>query len=101
MAEQEPKPRSDGKTSSVTGGEADPVKFVEFMVRNLVAQPQAVKVESSRNGDESLEILISCDKSDMGRVIGKRGKTISAIRSLAIDAASRNGIRNLKVELQD
>ncbi len=87
---------------AVTGGEADPVKFVEFMVSQLVVSPDAVRVEADRQGSSGeMSLLIICDKNDMGRVIGKGGKTISAIRSLASDAASRIGIRNLKVELQD
>ncbi len=87
---------------SVPGGEADPVKFVEFMVSNLVVSPDAVRVEADRKGgSDEMSLLIICDKGDMGRVIGKGGRTISAIRSLAGDAASRIGIRNLKVELQD
>ncbi len=100
-----PKPDAEKTNEPVErtqiSGEADPVKFVEFIVANLVSQPEAVKIESSSDDENSLAILISCDKNDMGRVIGKRGRTISAIRSLAIDAANRGGIRNLKVELQD
>ncbi len=81
-------------------GEADPKAFVEYIVGKLVSAPESVKVEAQRDGD-SLTITVACDKGDMGRVIGKRGKTIGAIRSLAIDAAGRVGIRNLQVELQD
>ncbi len=84
-----------------SGSEPDPAKFVEYVVTNLVSQPDSVKIEPHPEGENGMEILISCAKDDMGRVIGKRGKTISAIRSLAVDTAGRAGIRNLKVELKD
>ncbi len=93
--------KSSGTVVSVTEDNPDPAQFVEFIVGCLVSNPQAVKTEMSYSSDEEAEIIISCEQSDIGRIIGKKGRTISAIRSLAADAAGRLGIKNLKVELQD
>jgi len=84
--------------------EADPVEFVKYITSKLVVKPESVdvRVESQdKESDQGASVLITCDKEDMGRVIGKGGKTISAIRSLAIDAGTRAGMRNIQVEIQD
>jgi predicted RNA-binding protein YlqC (UPF0109 family) len=87
------------RTTAAAQGNADPVRFVELVIRNLVGEPDAVKVDVTEKGDQ-LDLLVACQKSDMGRVIGKRGRTISAIRTLATDAAGRAG-KKISVELED
>ena len=43
-------------------------------------------------------IELGVEKSDIGKIIGKKGKTIKAIRTLLMSVASRNGIRvNLEI----
>jgi len=45
---------------------------------------------------------LSVEKSDIGKIIGKKGKTINAIRTLLMSVASRNGIRvNLEILEED
>ena len=45
-----------------------------------------------------LPIELAVEKSDIGKIIGKKGKTINAIRTLLMSVASRNGIRvNLEI----
>jgi len=75
----------------------DPAKFVEFVVCSLVDDPDAVQINIAEKGGQ-LNILISCAKPDRGKVIGKNGKTISAIRTLAAGAGGR-GRRRIGVEL--
>ncbi len=49
-------------------------------------------------GTHTLIIELGVEKSDIGKIIGKRGKTINAIRTLLMSIASRNGIRvNLEI----
>ena len=45
-------------------------------------------------------IWISCRKEDTGKIIGKKGKTISALRALVFSAGSRMQSR-IKVEVAD
>ncbi len=64
-------------------------KFVEYIVCGLVDNPEAVSVESEPAENNAIRIKINCAKPDVGKVVGKRGKTIVAIRSLVNGAASR------------
>lgn len=55
--------------------------LVEYIVKSLVEHPDIVQVNQN-DRDGVAEILVSVDKGDIGRVIGKDGQTIKAIRSL-------------------
>ena len=68
--------------------------FLEFVVKGLVAQPDAVTITPvERNGMTIFEVRVSPE--DMGRIIGKQGVTINAIRSLLQAGSARKGLRCL------
>ena len=67
-------------------------EFIEYIVKNLVDYPNEVRINEV-NGTHSLIIELSVAKTDIGKVIGKKGKTIHAIRTLLMSVASRNGVR--------
>ena len=72
-------------------------EFVEYVVKNLVDNPDKVQV-NVLEGSHTLIIELQAEKSDIGKIIGKKGKTINAIRNLLTSVASRNGIRvNLEI----
>ena len=72
-------------------------EFVEYIVKNLVDHPDKVQINEI-GGTHTLIIELSVEKSDVGKIIGKKGKTINAIRTLLMSVASRNGIRvNLEI----
>ncbi|HEX7292906.1 MAG TPA: KH domain-containing protein, partial [Solirubrobacterales bacterium] len=63
-------------------------ELLEFLVRALVEDPEAVKVEElEEDGDLVYEISVAED--DLGRVIGKGGRIANAIRTIAKAAAVR------------
>jgi predicted RNA-binding protein YlqC (UPF0109 family) len=63
-------------------------ELLEFLVRALVEDPEAVKVEElEEDGDLVYEISVAED--DLGRVIGKGGRVANAIRTIAKAAAVR------------
>ncbi len=63
-----------------------------YLARSLAADPDAVVVESeNRRGELVLRLSVAPD--DMGRVIGRRGRTAQAIRTLVNVAGARDGIR--------
>jgi predicted RNA-binding protein YlqC (UPF0109 family) len=67
-------------------------ELVEFLVRALVEEPEAVRVEEfEENGDIVLEVSVAAD--DLGRVIGRGGRIANAIRTVAKAAATREGTR--------
>jgi predicted RNA-binding protein YlqC (UPF0109 family) len=67
-------------------------ELVEFLVRALVEDPDAVSVEElEENGDVVLEVTVAED--DIGRVIGRGGRIANAIRTIAKAAATRAEVR--------
>jgi uncharacterized protein len=72
-------------------------EFIEYIVKNIVDHPDKVLINEI-GGTHILTIELSVDKSDLGKVIGKKGNTINAIRTLLISIASRDGIKaNLEI----
>ena len=72
---------------------------LEHVVRSIVDNPDAVVVSGAPNrGRVRLEVRVGPD--DLGRVIGKRGKTAQAIRTLVRAAASRDGV-DVEVDFVD
>ncbi|MCL2683695.1 MAG: KH domain-containing protein [Synergistaceae bacterium] len=65
--------------------------IVEYIVRRLVNQPDEVKVTSERSGAGATMVTISTAHDDIGRVIGKHGATINAIRLLAKASSVKPG----------
>ncbi len=66
----------------------DIISFVDYVVRALVDNPSNVKIELAEKEKNQI-INIFCDQTDIGKIIGRNGKTIMAIRSLVTGAASR------------
>jgi predicted RNA-binding protein YlqC (UPF0109 family) len=75
-------------------------EFVEYVVKNLVDYPDKVRIHEV-GGTNTLIIELSVEKSDIGKVIGRNGKTINAIRTLLMSVASRNGFRVTLEVLED
>jgi predicted RNA-binding protein YlqC (UPF0109 family) len=72
-------------------------EFLEFVVKSIVASPD--KVSTDRTVDERGVLLtLNIDPSDMGYVIGRRGQTAQAIRTLLKIVGAKNNARvNLKI----
>jgi hypothetical protein len=73
--------------------------FVAYVSRSLVDNPDAVQV-STLEKDRLSVIQIRCEKRDIGKIVGKSGKTIAAIRLLVSGAGGRIGLR-MTVEVLD
>ncbi len=73
-------------------------EFLDFMVRALVDNPDAVKTD--RKVDEMGVLLtLKVDPADMGKIIGRSGQTAKAIRSLLRVVGIKHNARvNLKIE---
>lgn len=72
-------------------------QFIEFIVKSLVSNPDAVQVV--RTIDEKGVLLeLTVDPEDLGRVIGKRGATAQSLRTLLRALGTKNDARyNLKI----
>ena len=71
-------------------------EIVQFVAQQLVSHPEAVEVEETRGTAASL-IALRVAKQDLGRVIGKEGRTAKSIRTILNAVASRT---NRKVVLE-
>ena len=77
----------DGNT--IAAGTAAAV--LEYLVRALVDEPDGVEVDTvERSRGIQLEVKVA--PGDLGRVIGKRGRTAQAIRTVTRAAAVRDGV---------
>jgi uncharacterized protein len=64
---------------------------VEKLVKSLVGNPEAVEVsEKPGNSDNTTVIVVAVGEGDMGRLIGREGRTIKAIRSLLYAASQKH-----------
>jgi predicted RNA-binding protein YlqC (UPF0109 family) len=72
-------------------------QFVEFIVKSLVSNPDAVVVER-RIDEKGVLLELTVDGEDLGRVIGKRGATAQSLRTLLRALGTKNDARyNLKI----
>jgi len=72
-------------------------QFLEFIIKAIVNNPDAVK--ATRTVDErGVLITLDVEPSDIGYVIGRRGNTVRAIRTLLkVVGAKNNALVNLKI----
>jgi predicted RNA-binding protein YlqC (UPF0109 family) len=126
-ASEEVPPTPSGKESAPSGGGASPAKverpdrdgervrpsrpegqkakdlenFVDYIVRTLVDHPDEVHVSTEVSENRDLDVIrIDCNREDIGKIVGKRGRTIMAMRALVSNAAGRNQ-RKVTVEVND
>ena len=71
-------------------------ELVELLAKHLVNHPDAVEVKETQ-GDTASVIELKVAQEDLGRIIGKQGRTAKSIRTILNAAASRN---NRKVVLE-
>jgi len=72
-------------------------QFVEFIVKSLVSNPDAVVVQR-RIDEKGVLLELTVDPEDLGRVIGKRGATAQSLRTLLRALGTKNDARyNLKI----
>jgi predicted RNA-binding protein YlqC (UPF0109 family) len=72
--------------------------LVEFVVRSLVSDPDAVRVEEVEEHD-GLVFEVHVANDDLGRVIGKDGRVANAIRTVAKAAATAQEAGRVMVEI--
>jgi len=66
--------------------------FLEYVVKGLVQKPEAVTITPvERDGMTVYELRL--DQQDVGKIIGRHGVTINAIRSLLLAGSAKKGLR--------
>jgi len=72
-------------------------QFIEYIIKSLVGNPEAVKIER-RIDEKGVLLELTVDPEDLGRVIGKRGATAQSLRTLLRALGTKNEERyNLKI----
>ncbi len=69
--------------------------LLEYLARALVDKPDQVKVERFEEDDGTVVLELSVDEDDYGQVIGRGGRTASALRTVVKAVGSRDGKRVL------
>ena len=72
------------------------VELVALVAQQLVSEPEKLEI-SAREGGRGLHIEIRCAQGDVGRLIGRGGRTINSIRTLA--RAASEGQERVEVQL--
>ncbi len=65
-------------------------ELISCIVKSLVDNQDAVKIKEI-GGEKTTVIELSVDKNDLGKIIGKEGKTIKAIRTILNAASKKSG----------
>lgn len=72
-------------------------EFVEYIVKNLVDAPDAVDVRCSES-ERGIIVEVRVDQPDIGKVVGRKGLTIKALRTISMMICARLG-RRVRIEL--
>jgi uncharacterized protein len=80
-------------------GPAAATRVLTYLVRSVVDDPDAVRVELDDSGRRPA-LNVTVGDGDMGRVIGKRGRVAQSIRTVTRAAAARDGVE-IDIEFLD
>jgi len=75
-------------------------EFVEYIAKHLVDKPEAVEVNQIESEKTTILELTVAD-NDVGKIIGKKGQTVNAIRTLLTAASAKVGGKRTVLELND
>ena len=69
------------------------VAVAEHVARALADAPDAVSIEVTERGHDEVSIVVHAHPDDLGRLIGRRGRVVQALRQVARAAAATEGVR--------
>lgn len=67
-------------------------RVLDYIARALADNPDAVSVRVDENPGRGVKLSLSVSADDLGRVIGRRGRTASALRTVVGAAGARDGV---------
>lgn len=68
-------------------------EFIEYVSKHLVDNPDGVEVSVKSTEDKKIVYVLQVSKDDIGKVIGKKGKTAQAMRTLLTAISAKEGKR--------
>jgi hypothetical protein len=75
-------------------------EFIEYIAKQLVDSPEGVVVSEKPTEENKLILSLKVQADDIGKVIGKQGKTAQAMRTLLTAVAAKEGKRAI-LEIED
>lgn len=75
------------------------LELTEFLVKSVVKDPESVSIKEY-DDEEYLTIEILVNEDEMGRVIGKSGSTINAIRTIVQASSYANNLKKVRVNVE-
>ncbi len=68
-------------------------ELVKFIVKNIVSNPDDVKVTSEEESETVTLVHVNVNASDVGKIIGKNGRVVSALRTIVKSLSAKTGKR--------
>lgn len=68
-------------------------EFIEYIAKHLVDHPDSVVIEEKNPEEKKVVLSLKVQADDVGKVIGKQGKTAQAMRTLLTAIAAKEGKR--------
>jgi hypothetical protein len=75
-------------------------ELVEFLAKSLVDNPDEVKTRTYERGEQGTVVELEVAPADLGKVIGRQGRTARAIRTI-LSAASQKSRRRWSLDIVD
>ncbi|MBZ0199699.1 MAG: KH domain-containing protein [Ignavibacteriaceae bacterium] len=75
-------------------------EFIEFIVKHLVDSPDNVVIEERTLDNHKIVYVLKVNANDIGKIIGKQGKTAQAMRTLLTAVSAKEGKRAV-LDIQD
>jgi predicted RNA-binding protein YlqC (UPF0109 family) len=88
----DPVAEDDNAGNRVTGG--TPLAVLGYLVKSIASEPDAIAIQTEETSG-SVKFHLHVAPDDMGRVIGRRGRVIEAVRTLVAAAGARDGVRTV------
>lgn len=77
--------------------DVDMKEFIAYLIKNLVDKPDAVDVQIL-DGDQGTMVEVRVSPEDVAKIVGRQGRTIKALRTIAMIVGARFG-RRVRLEL--
>lgn len=68
-------------------------EYVKSIIIPMVDFPDEVQIDEHKQNEKSIVIIIKTNKNDIGKLIGKKGRNITAIRTLISAVSAKEGKR--------
>lgn len=72
-------------------------EFVAYIIKNLVDEPNGVDINII-DGEQGIVIKVKASPQDVGKIVGRQGRTIKALRTIAMTVGARLG-RRVRLEV--